>query len=110
MSELKEMGVNFIAPPMWVLVTVGDDGGITPSVYATEAKKAGLEIITWTAERSGPLASGGGWYFQTISDVTNNDGDVFTLMHVLHKDVGIKGLFSDWPATTTFYANCMGLK
>ena len=22
------------------------------------------------------------------------------------QDVGIIGLFSDWPATTTFYANC----
>jgi len=21
--------------------------------------------------------------------------------------VGVKGVFSDWPATTTFYANCM---
>jgi glycerophosphoryl diester phosphodiesterase len=25
---------------------------------------------------------------------------------VLAQDVGIIGLFSDWPATTTFYANC----
>jgi hypothetical protein len=23
--------------------------------------------------------------------------------------VAIQGVFSDWPATTTFYANCMGL-
>jgi len=110
MADLKEMGVNYIAPPMWVLVTIGDDGMMTPSAYALEAKKAGLDIITWTAERSGLLKTGGGWYFQTISDVTNNDGDVFNLLHVLDKDVGIKGLFSDWPATTTFYANCMGLK
>jgi glycerophosphoryl diester phosphodiesterase len=26
---------------------------------------------------------------------------------VLAQDVGIIGLFSDWPATTTFYANCL---
>jgi glycerophosphoryl diester phosphodiesterase len=25
------------------------------------------------------------------------------------KQVKIKGIFSDWPATVSFYANCMGL-
>ena len=108
MQELKEMGVNYVAPPMWVLVTL-EDGKMVPSPYAKEAKAAGLDIITWTAERSGFLNSGGGWYYQSVSDVIDNDGDVFELMHVLHEDVGIKGLFSDWPATTTYYANCFGL-
>lgn len=79
------------------------------SSIANEAKKAGLEIITWTAERSGLLKDGGGWYYQSTADVTNNDGDVMKLIHILHKEIGIKGLFSDWPATTTFYANCFGL-
>jgi len=109
MKELKAMGVNYIAPPMWVLVRL-KDGKIVPSRYAEEATKAGLNIFTWTAERSGLLKNGGGWYYQTITDVTNNDGDVFELLHVLHKDVRIKGVFSDWPATTTFYANCFSLK
>lgn len=108
MAELKEQGVNFIAPPMWMLVTL-DNGEIVPSVYAKEAKKAGLNLITWTLERSGPLKTGGGWYFQSIKDVTNSDGVMFELLDVLAKDVGIVGLFSDWPATTTYYANCMGL-
>ena len=109
MQELKDMGVNYIAPPLWVLVTT-KDGKIVPSVYAEKAQEAGLNIITWTAERSGLLKNGGGWYYQSIEEVTNNDGDVYELMHVLHQDVGIKGLFSDWPATTTHYANCFGLK
>jgi glycerophosphoryl diester phosphodiesterase len=26
---------------------------------------------------------------------------------VLAKDVGILGIFSDWPATVTYYANCV---
>lgn len=108
MSELKSMGVNYIAPPMWVLVTE-KNGQIVPSTYAKEAKGAGLEIITWTAERSGLLKDGGGWYYQSVADLTNNDGDVMNLLHALHKNVGIKGLFSDWPATTTFYSNCFGL-
>jgi glycerophosphoryl diester phosphodiesterase len=109
MKELKDMGVNFIAPPIWVLVAV-EHGQIVPSLYAREAAAAGLAIITWTAERSGPLGDGGGWYHQTIKDVINNDGDIFTLLNVLHEDVGVVGLFSDWPATTTYYANCFGLK
>lgn len=108
MQELADMGVRFIAPPMWMLVTL-DNGEIVPSAYAKEAKAAGLGIITWTAERSGLLKDGGGWYFQSIKDVTDNDGDVFELLNVLHEDVGIAGIFSDWPATTTFYANCFDL-
>lgn len=108
MPELKAMGINIIARPMWVLVTT-ESGKMVPSTYAKEAKAAGLEIITWTAERSGLLKDGGGWYYQSTADVTNNDGDVMKLIHILHKEIGIKGLFSDWPATTTFYANCFGL-
>lgn len=109
MAELKAMGVNYIAPPMWMLVTV-ENGEIVPSAYAKEAKAAGLNIISWTAERSGLLKDGGGWYYQSVGDVIDNDGDVFTLLNVLHEDVGIVGLFSDWPATTTYYANCMGIE
>ncbi|WP_424984026.1 glycerophosphodiester phosphodiesterase family protein [Maritalea sp. S77] len=108
MQELADAGVKYIAPPLWVLVTT-EDGKIVPSVYAKEAKAAGLNIITWTLERSGPLNNGGGWYFQSITDVTNNDGVAFELLDVLAKEVGVVGVFSDWPATTTYYANCMGL-
>jgi glycerophosphoryl diester phosphodiesterase len=108
MQDLYDMGVRYIAPPTWMLVTV-QDGRIVPSPYATEARSAGLNIITWTLERSGPLASGGGFYYQSIKDVTTHDGVVYDLLHVLAQDVGIKGVFSDWPATVTYYANCMGL-
>ncbi len=31
------------------------------------------------------------------------------LLHVLAQDVGVVGVFSDWPATVTYYANCYGL-
>ena len=108
MVELEKMGVNYIAPPMWMLVTVDDDR-IVPSEYAKEAREAGLKLITWTLERSGPLGSGGGWYYQSIKDVTDSDGTMYELLHVLAQDVGVEGIFSDWPATVTYYANCMGL-
>jgi glycerophosphoryl diester phosphodiesterase len=109
MEELAAQGVRIIAPPMWMLLTL-DDGNIVPSVYAKRAKEAGLEIISWTLERSGPLEEGGGFYYQSISDAIDNDGDMMVVMDVLAQKVGIIGLFSDWPATTTFYANCFGLR
>lgn len=106
MAAIKADGVNYVAPPMWVLVTLDADKNIVPSEYAKAAKAADLNMITWTLERSGPLANGGGWYFQSITDATDNDGDTFELLDVLAQDVGIKGIFSDWPATVTYYANC----
>ena len=32
------------------------------------------------------------------------------VVDVLAQQVGVLGIFSDWPATTTFYANCMEMK
>jgi glycerophosphoryl diester phosphodiesterase len=32
------------------------------------------------------------------------------VLDVLARHVGILGIFSDWPATVTYYANCTGLK
>ncbi len=108
MAELKGMGVNIVAPPLRVLVTL-KDGRIVPSPYARAAKDAGLDIITWTLERSGPLHTGGGWYVQSIRDVTDHDGIHYELLHVLAQDLGVRGVFSDWPVTVSFYASCMDL-
>ncbi|WP_269582743.1 glycerophosphodiester phosphodiesterase family protein [Roseibium sp. Sym1] len=109
MEELKAMGVNYIAPPLFVLLTL-ENGKIVPSPYARAAKAAGLDIITWTLERSGPLGSGGGWYYQSINEAVDGDGRMLEVVDVLAQEVGVKGIFSDWPATTSFYASCMGLE
>lgn len=109
MTELADRGVRIIAPPTWMLLQ-NDAGQIAPSVYAGAVKAAGLDIITWTLERSGLLATGGGFYYQTIADIVDNDGDVFEALDVLARDVGVIGVFSDWPATTTYYANCTGIR
>ncbi|MBX2878291.1 MAG: glycerophosphodiester phosphodiesterase [Granulosicoccus sp.] len=113
-SELKHSGVNIIAPPMPVLLAVNHGGEIIPSDYAMNAKAADLDIISWTTERSGRLIQDvvqgdSQFYYQTTLDALQSDGDIFTTMDVLAQQVGIIGLFSDWPATTTFYANCVGL-
>jgi hypothetical protein len=78
-----------------------------PSTYARRARAAGLDIITWTLERSGSLKNGGGQYYRTVSDLIDNDGDMLTVLDALARDVGVRGVFSDWPATVTFYASCM---
>ena len=107
MEELASGGVQVIAPPMWMLLTLDEDNRIVPSIYAKKAREAGLEIITWTLERSGPLGNGGGWYYQTIKPAIDNDGDMMTVLDVLVRDVGVIGVFTDWPATVTYYANCL---
>lgn len=119
MEQLVDNGIQVIAPPMWMLLEI-EGGQIVPSRYAKSARDAGLDIITWTFERDGSSKSIGGWYFQTLNgqnpnpvdsdNVINNDSDMLNVLHVLARDVGVAGIFSDWPATTTYYANCMNLK
>ena len=111
LRALSAQGVNIIAPPIFALLTLNSGNEIVPSQYAQDAKAAGLEIITWTLERSGILADGdGGYYYQSINPALKNEGVTMEALHVLAKDVGIRGIFSDWPATVTYYANCMGFK
>ena len=105
------MGINIVGPPIFALLDLDNFGRIVPSQYARDARAAGLDIIAWTLERSGILADGdNGFYYQTIDSAIEREGDVMQVLDVLAKDVGIKGIFSDWAATVTYYANCMGLK
>jgi len=120
-AELKgyaKQGIRIVAPPMWALLAV-DNGKIVPSQYTRDAKAAGLDIITWTLERSGRIVedvlptkgtSSPSFYFQTTLDALHNDGDVMTTLDVLARQVGILGIFSDWSGTVSYYASCMGLK
>ena len=106
----KNEGIRIVAPPIFALLEV-KDGKLAASAYAKNAKAAGLDIIAWSLERAGVLASGhGGWYYQSVNQAMNREGDTLQALDVLTKEVGIKGIFSDWPATVTYYANCMGLE
>lgn len=105
MQALYDKGVRYLGPPLWMLVA-REDGAIVPSVYAREARNAGLKLIAWTVERSGSLEDGGGWYYQTIADITNDASMVLKLLDVLKHDVQVEAVFSDWPATTTYFAHC----
>jgi glycerophosphoryl diester phosphodiesterase len=107
----RAQGIRIVAPPTFALLALDPTGRIVPSAYARNAKAAGLDIITWTLERSGILADGNnGFYYQTIDSAIKREGDMFQVIDVLARDVGVLGIFSDWPATTTFYANCAGLR
>jgi glycerophosphoryl diester phosphodiesterase len=116
MEELRAEGVEIIAPPTWVLLKVNDEGKIVPSTYARRAREAGLDIITWTIERSGRLiedmkfGTGGTFYYQSTLRAIQSDGDMYVTLDVLARRVGVLGIFSDWPATVTYYASCMGLE
>lgn len=113
-SELigyKAEGINIVGTPMFALLDLDGSNQIIPSQYALEAKEAGLGIIAWTFERSGILADGNnGFYYQTIDNAMLTEGDMYVALDVMARKVGILGIFSDWPATVTYYANCMNLK
>ena len=104
----KKEGIQIVAPPIFALLDT-KDGKLSASAYAKNAKQAGLSIITWSLERSGVMASGkGGWYYQSVNNAISREGDILETLDVLAKDVGIIGIFSDWPGTVTYYASCMG--
>jgi glycerophosphoryl diester phosphodiesterase len=110
-AALKAQGVNIIAPPIPMLLASESGGAIVPSTYAMNAREADLNIISWSLERSGRIVEdvlngGQGYYYSTVLDSLENDGDILRAIDVMAQDVGIIGLFSDWPATAAFYANC----
>ncbi|KAL7559728.1 hypothetical protein ACA910_003313 [Epithemia clementina (nom. ined.)] len=107
-SILLNAGVSILAPPLYMLLdTVNNQ--MVASDYAKYALEYGFDIIGWTLERSSSLAlpGGGGFYYESVADVVENDGDMFNYLYALDTEVGVLGIFSDWPATVTFYANCM---
>jgi glycerophosphoryl diester phosphodiesterase len=115
LPALRARGVNIIAPPMQYLLKVGgpQNNTIIPSAYARAATAAGLDIFTWTIERSGPLtrvAAREDYYYTSIASAVRQDGQMYEILDALARQVGIKGIFTDWAATVTFYANCWGLR
>ncbi len=100
---------------MFALLELDAHGNIVASEYARLAKAAGLKIITWAFERSdlrqGALDDDGNttFYYQSVGAAIKQEGDMHKALDVLARDVRIEGIFSDWPASVTYYANCMGL-
>lgn len=114
LKMLKDRGVKVIAPSMPALLAVDSSGDIVPSQLAKDLKRMGFDIITWTFERADLRqgASKAGYYydFDPAGVAVKKDSDMYKALDVLARKVKILGIFSDWPATVTYYANCMGLK
>lgn len=108
LPTMAAKGVKIVAPPMWALLALDGKGRMTGSDYARAIRANGMDIIGWSLERSGTLTDGGGYYFQSVTPAVKGPGDYYTALDVLANQVGIIGMFSDWPATTTYYANCTG--
>jgi glycerophosphoryl diester phosphodiesterase len=110
LRRYKAAGINIWAPPLFALLALDSDGRIVPSRSARSARAAGLDLVTWTLERSGNLAApNSGFYYRTIDAAITREGDVLEVVDVLARDVGVRGIFSDWPATVSFYASCAAL-
>ncbi len=112
---VRAQGVRIFAPPIPALLAVdASTNTLVPSQYAKDIKAAGLGIITWSFERSDLRrgAAFGGFYaaYDPEGRVVKKDSDMYYALDTLAQDVGILGIFSDWPATVSYYASCMGLE
>ena len=114
LKQLRAGGLHILASPIPALLEVNDSGKIVPSQYARDIRAAGLGIITWTLERSdlrgGAANAGWYWSFDPGGRAVKKESDMYLALDVLAREVGIRGIFSDWPATVTYYANCMGVE
>ena len=122
LDEIAATGVKFFGPPMWKLVVPNPDAGMNiytpdmiPSAFAEQATERNLTMIPWTLSRTGgPIEKDSesvDYYWQTLQGQGLNltEGSLFDLLDVLYKDVGVAGIFDDWAAMSSFYANCMDI-
>jgi len=112
LRAVRAKGVRIFAPPIPALLAVDSNDKVVPSQYANDIKAAGLGIITWSFERADLRqgASKAGFYyaFDPEGRAIKKDSDMYYALDTLAQDIGILGIFSDWPATVSYYASCMG--
>ena len=113
LTAMRNQGVTTFAPPMWALLAVDSSNRIVPSQYAIDIKAAGFKIVAWSFERvnltKGAAGVGSYYQFDPQGKAVKKDSDMMKALDVLARQVGVSGMFSDWPGTVTYYANCMGL-
>jgi glycerophosphoryl diester phosphodiesterase len=111
--ELRRANVRIIAPPIPALLSIEGDR-VVPSALARTLKGMGFELITWSFERSDLRRGAGsaGFYydFDPTGVAISKDSDMYEALDVLARDVKVLGVFSDWPATVSYYASCMNLR
>lgn len=107
LQAIHDANVPFISPPQWMLANKTNATNIDVSTYASVALEMGFKIITWSFERDGPLQTGGGYYSTGLNPT--RDGFSYEFLDFMVQKAKIQGIFSDWPASVTFYANCMNV-
>jgi glycerophosphoryl diester phosphodiesterase len=100
-SGFLKQGKSNVGGPATNVGVTGYNGG---GYYSTSnGGSDAYPVGTSTAATAGTMRQ----YFPTTKSITDNDGDAYEVLHMLATQVGIVGMFSDWPATVTFYANCI---
>src|SRR5258708_38048523 len=92
MTELKDLGVKILAPPIYMMLALNAQGDIVASDYAKAAKAAGLDLIGWSLERDGPLNKVGRFYHKSIKAAVDGEGDTLTVLDLLAKYVRVLGM------------------
>ncbi len=104
-QRLYQAGVRAVAPPIATLLRWTPESGLQPTALADAAVQADMKLYAWTLERTDPTGS-------DAFDLPGNplklgEAYVFPILHALVEQVGVAGVFTDWPATVTYYANCL---
>ena len=111
--ELRAAGVRIVAPSIPALLAV-EGGRVVPSSLARELRAMGFDLIAWSFERSdlraGAATAGSYYAFDPGGVAIRKDSDLYVALDVLAREVRVIGVFSDWPATVSYYASCMGLE
>jgi glycerophosphoryl diester phosphodiesterase len=111
--QLRSAGVRIIAPSIPALLAV-DGERVVPSQLARDLKGMGFDLITWSFERAdlraGAAGAGSYYAFDPTGAAIKKDSDMYEALDVLAREVKVIGVFSDWPATVSYYASCMKLK
>ena len=105
MKSLYDQGLRILAPPLPMLLQLDEQGQIVPTDYATLARQAKLDLIAWTFER-GSILDPNNFMWTRLQSALSHEADMLTALEILARSVGVRGVFSDWPETTTTYANC----
>lgn len=87
-TEIAARGINIVAP-IYPMLIEQQNGTLVASDYAKQLKDAGLDIITWSLERR------------------YTDYAELEVLNVLKTELAVLGVFADWPATVTFFDNCI---
>jgi len=91
-----------------MLLELTPQGDLAPTDYAVFAQQAGLDIVTWTFE-SGQATDPKNWLYGNLTNFMDHESKMLLVLDALSTQVGIKGIFSDWAGTVTYYANCLNL-